>query len=365
MIKTNNCILNLQLFAEEKTEKATPKRRREAREKGQVIRSVEINSAAIILVSFYVMKVFSDFIIHNLKDIYISALALDIPLDSVYTYSGLQNGLIKLILKVLLAILPIISSCFIVGLVINYVQVGFLFTAEPLKPDLNRINPLQGFKRIFSKRAIYELIKSLLKLAIIIGIVYNTFEESLKSMPLLLNMQLNSGFAYICNQIFQMAIRCGFALLAMSVFDYFYQWWDYEKSLRMTKQEIKEEFKQTEGDPQVKGRIRELQRQMAMNRMMQEIPNADVIIVNPTHYAIALVYDPDKNDAPFVVAKGKDYIALKIKEKAAEHHIAIVENRSLAQALYNTTEIGQVIPPELYHAVAEVLAYVYSLKKEI
>ncbi len=365
MITSTISSLDLQLFAEEKTEKATPKRRKEAREKGQVIRSVEINSAIIILVSFYIMKFFSGSIIHNLEDIYKSALAVNAPLDDIFTYNGLQNGLTKMILKAFLAVLPITVGCLIAGIVVNYVQVGFLFTTKPLKPDLNRINPIQGFKRIFSKRAIYELIKALLKLAVIIGIVYKTFEESLKSMPLLLNMQINSGFLHICNQIFQMAIRCGFALLAMSAFDYFYQWWDYEKNLRMTKQEVKEEFKQAEGDPQVKGRIREMQRQLSMGRMIQEIPHADVVIVNPTHYAIALVYKPDKNDAPIVVAKGQGYIALRIKKEAAEHHITIVENKPLAQALYDTTEIGQAIPPELYRAVAEVLAYVYSLKQEI
>ena len=355
-------VLDLQLFAEEKTEKATPKKRREAREKGQVIRSGEINTAMTILVAFYMMKLFASPIINNLKDIYTQFLYIDRPLDNLFTYKGLQKGLINTTLKMLLVVLPVLGSCFIVAIVVNYVQVGFMFTTKPLEPDLNRINPIQGFKRLFSKRAIYELLKSLLKLGIIIGVVYDIFLESLKAMPMLLNMQISSGFIYICNQVFRIAIKCGFALLAMSLFDYIYQWWDYEKSLRMTKHEIKEEYKQTEGDPQVKGRIRELQRQISMSRMMQDVAKADVVIVNPTHFAVALVYDPKENDAPFVVAKGQGYIALKIKERAQEHDIAIVEDKPLAQALYKTTDIGHVIPFELYHAVAEVLAYVYSLR---
>ncbi len=365
MIELRRLTFDLQLFAEEKTEKATPKRRREAREKGQVIRSIEINSAVTILVAFYMINFFSEYIIKNLKDIYINFLDIDIPLDNIFTYKGLQNGLMKAALKMLVSILPILGGCLIAGLVVNYLQLGFMFTTKPLKPDLNRVNPIQGFKRIFSKRALYELLKSLLKLAVIIGIVHKIFEESIESMPTLLNMQVGSGFSYICNQIFQIGIKCGFALLAMAAFDYLYQWWDFEKSIRMTKQEIKEEFKQTEGDPQVKGRIREMQRQLSMSRMMQEIPKADVVIVNPTHYAVALSYDPDKNDAPVVLAKGQDYMALKIKEKAKEYDITIVENKPLAQALYGTTEIGQAIPPDLYHAVAEVLAYVYGLKQDI
>lgn len=364
MIKPQKYILDLQLFAEEKTEKATPKKRREARERGQVIRSVEINSAVTILIAFYMMKLFANVIINNLEEIYTHFLYIDKPLDGIFTYKGLQKGLINIIIKMSLAVLPVLGGCFIMGIVINYIQVGFLFTTKPLEPDLNRINPIQGFKRLFSKRAIYELLKSLLKLGVIIGVVYDIFVESIRAMPMLLNIQISSGFAYICNQVFRIAIKCGFALLAMSIFDYVYQWWDYEKSLRMTKHEIKEEYKQTEGDPQVKGRIREMQRQLSMSRMMQDIPEADVVIVNPTHFAVALMYDPETNDAPLVVAKGKNYIAIKIKELANEHDIMIVEDKPLAQALYKTTEIGQAIPAELYHAVAEVLAYVYSLRDE-
>ncbi|NMA94757.1 MAG: flagellar biosynthesis protein FlhB [Clostridiales bacterium] len=356
--------MDLQLFAGEKTEKATPKRRREAREKGQVIKSIEINASIMILITFTIIKLFAGNIMGNLKNIFVDYLYMDMPIDTFFTYSGLHKNLIDITIKSFLTIFPILASCLIVAIVVNYLQVGFIFTGAPLKPDLNRINPIQGFKRLFSKRSIYELLKSLVKLGIIIGVVYDVFFENIRAMPSLLDMQIGAAFGYILAQIFNIAIRCGFALLAMSVFDYIYQWWDYEKDLRMTKHEVKEEYKETEGDPEVKRRIRQLQRQMSMSRMMQEIPKADVVIVNPTHIAVAIVYDSDENDAPIVIAKGQGYVAENIKERARQHNIAIVEDKPLAKTLYDTTEIGSVIPAELYHAVAEVLAYVYSLDNE-
>lgn len=354
--------MDLQLFAEEKTEKATPKKRREARQRGQVFRSIELNSAIVLIAGFLVLRLMSSFVQNKIQSVYIHYLGNIGTTDNLFTLAGINKMNQNLIFTLAIILMPVLGLIMVSGLVVNYWQVGFLFTTRPLVPNLNRLNPVEGFKRIFSKRALAELLKSFLKLAIIIYTAYSEILKNIGQLTQLADWDLYKSFLYVSEAAFKIGTKIAIILIILAIFDYFYQWWEYEKSLRMTKQELKEEFKQVEGDPLVRSRIRERQRQLAMRRMMQEIPKADVVITNPVHFAVALRYEPSENDAPVVVAKGQDYVALKIKEIAKEHDVTIVQNKPLAQALYNSTEIGQTIPPELFHAVAEVLAYVYSIK---
>ena len=354
--------IDLQLFAEEKTEKATPKKRREARQRGQVFRSIEFNSAVILIAGFLVLKLLSSYMQDKLQSVYVQYIGSQTPADDLFTISGIARLTQQLIYTLFIVLMPVLSLIMVSGLASNYWQVGFLFTAKPLVPNINRLNPIEGFKRIFSKRAFAELLKSFFKLAIIIYVAYSELSNSVRTLTRLAEWDLYRSFLYISETAFRTGMKIALILLLLGIFDYFYQWWEYERSLRMTKQELKEEYKQVEGDPLIRSRIRERQRQLAMRRMMQEIPKADAVITNPVHYAVALRYDPDENDAPVVVAKGQDYLALRIKEIAKENDVTVVQNSPLAQARYNSTDIGQAIPPELFHAVAEVLAYVYSIK---
>lgn len=359
---TINLKMNLQLFAGEKTEKATLKKRRDARERGQVFRSVEINSALVLLASCAMLKITFPTILENLKKVYVGFLNGSISADQVFSYEGIRKLGMNVGWTIAVTIGPFMLVTLVAGLVANYGQVGFLFTTKTMSPNLSRINPLEGFRRIFSKRSLVELAKSIIKLAIIGGVVYTEIKRSFGQIAFWYATDIWMGVSLIGSSAYSVALKAAVILLAFAVLDFGYQWWQYEADLKMTKQEVKDEYKLMEGDPQVRSRIRGKQRELGMRRMMQEIPKADVVITNPTHYAVALSYDPDRNDAPVVVAKGQDYLALKIKEIAKKSNVVITENKPLAQALYNSTDVGQRIPSELFHAVAEVLAFVYDLK---
>jgi flagellar biosynthetic protein FlhB len=244
-------------------------------------------------------------------------------------------------------------------------QVGFLFTMEPLKMKISKLDPIQGFKRIFSLRAIVELLKSILKIIIVGLVTFSVLWFQIDEILLLTDKSLGASLSSIGNLTVKMGLYASAALLFLAFLDYLYQRYDFERNIRMSKQDIKDEYKKTEGDPLIKSKIKQKQREMAMKRMMQEVPKADVVITNPTHYAVALKYEDEKMDAPVVIAKGVDYVALKIKELAKEHDVVTVENRPLARALYSQTEIGDAIPEEFFKAVAEILAYVYRLKNKI
>lgn len=357
-----NYVINLQLFAEEKTEKATPKRRREAREKGQVLQSKEINSAIIIIVSFLGLKILGSFMFSNLLSFSNNFYEEYFINQNIFNIKDINIMMIRIISIVVIVVGPLTAILLILGVSASYLQVGFLFTTKTLEIKLSKLNPIEGFKRIISKRALVELLKSLLKIVIIGYLVYVYAIREIYNIFKLIDLNIESIVTHIGNMVVNVGIRSGIALLILAVFDYGFQWWEHEKNLKMSKQEIKEEYKQTEGNPQIKSKIKEKQRQMAMSRMMQDVPNADVIITNPTHFAIAIKYDKEMYDAPYVLAKGADLVAKNIKEIAIKHSIPTVENKPLAQTLYKTVEIGQTIPEDLYQAVAEVLAYVYSLR---
>jgi flagellar biosynthetic protein FlhB len=353
---------DLQLFNEEKTEEATPKRKEEAHSKGQVARSVEVNSIFVILAAFLALRVIGSYIYNELGD-FMRLMLIGFSTHD-FTVEFIQVLFIKLGIIFAKTALPVMVTILIVSVLINYLQVGFIFSLEPLLPQLDRINPLSGFKRLFSKRALVELVKSLLKISIISYFIYRFIIKETMQVPQLIAADLTDSLRTTASMTLDLVYQISGVMLIMAVLDYFYQMWEHKQSLKMSKQEIKQEVKQTEGNPQIKGKIREQQRALAMRRMMHEVPKADVVVTNPTHYAVALQYDSTMA-APMVVAKGQDFIAQRIKEIAKENRVVTVENKPLARALYGAVEVGETVPPELYQAVAEVLAYVYRLKKRL
>jgi flagellar biosynthetic protein FlhB len=260
---------------------------------------------------------------------------------------------------------PFLAIGFLVAFVSNVAQVRWKPTLKPMQPKLSKINPLQGFKRLFSVNALMELVKSLLKILLIVYVCYNYLKDKWAYILNLYDISLLQALDVVAETVTDLGIRVSAVYMIIALADYIYQRVKFSNDMKMTKQEIKEEYKQQEGDPQVKSQIRQKMREASRRRMMQELPKADVVITNPTHYAVAIKYDPEESDAPIVIAKGEDYMAAKIKEVARENDIEIVENKPLARMLYANVDIGQAIPPELYQAVAEVLAFVYHLKGKI
>jgi len=274
----------------------------------------------------------------------------------------------ELALKCLTAIAvvagPFLLVTLILSVVATFAQTRMLVTTEPLKPKLSKLNPLSGFKRLFSLHSVVELIKNLIKISILLYLIYDYFTTVVVSFGRFLDMELNQAAEILFEDIFQLVLRVVVAFTAVAFFDYLYQRWEYERKLRMSKQEIKEEYKQMEGDPKVKGKIKEIQRQRARERMMQQVPGADVVIRNPTHVSIALRYKPEKDNAPVVVAKGLDELALRIVKVAEENHVAVVENVQLARSLYAAIDLGREITPDFYGPVAEILVYVLKMDQE-
>ncbi len=352
---------DLQLFADdggEKTEEPTGKKLSDARNKGQVAKSQELNAAFILFIGFWSMKILGSF---TYREIAGYTTYIFSHLNTTVDTETVMRLFLSIVTVLLKTSFPIMVAILVVGFAVNVAQVGWHFTTEPLGFDLNKLNPINGFGKIFSKRSLVELLKSLFKILIIGLFIYENIQDELLQMPKLIYLDLAAGLTKIADIIFMMAFKICAIFFVMAILDYMYQKWEHHESLKMTKQEVKEEFKQMEGDPQIKGKIKQKQREMAMARMMQEVPKADVIVTNPTHFAVALRYS-DGMRAPEVIAKGQDLVALKIKEVAREAGVVIVENKPLARALYAAVEIGGTVPPELYKAVAEVLAYVYHLK---
>ncbi len=256
---------------------------------------------------------------------------------------------------------PVVAVAVLCAVGATFAQTQFLVSGESIRPKFSRISPFQGIKRLFSLKSVIETVKSLLKITLLMVIIYISIRDMFQESSQYLYTDIPSACHHLLDIAIQMVIRISIAFVALAALDFLYQWWDYERQMKMSKQEVKEEFKQMEGDPQVKGKIKELQRRRAQSRMMQQVPGADVVIRNPTHFAVALRYKPDQDSAPIVLAKGQDSLALRIVQVAEEHHIAVMENVPLARALYAQTELNREIPPELYGAVAEVLVYIFRL----
>ncbi|HMQ53895.1 MAG TPA: flagellar biosynthesis protein FlhB [Anaerolineae bacterium] len=345
----------------ERTEAATPRRRQQAREKGQIPKSVEVNSAIILLAAFTLLNWLGPSTFQAMRTLMqrtFSALTTE-PM----TLNMLESGGGAAAVLAAQAIAPFVLSLMVIGVVTNVGQVGLMFSQKALQPDFSRVDPLTGFKRIFAVRSLVELLKSLLKMTIIGLVVYLALRDNYELLSATSRMSPAAGIGLLYQLAITIGLRVAVVMLFLAAADYLYQRWEHERSLKMTKQEVKEEAKESE-NPQLKGRIRARQREMAMSRMMAAIPQADVVITNPTHLAVALRYERGKMQAPKVIAKGQRLVAERIKSKARELNIPLVENKPLARALFKATEIGQDIPVDLYQAVAEVLAFVYRLKNK-
>lgn len=344
-----------------KTEKATPKKRRDERKKGNSFQSKDVVSVVILLVGFFILSKLGGFIVAQIRELYQGQMVLIANLNDLTVATCTQ--LFRLAAQTFfLSTFPILIVLAFTGFIMSGIQTKFLFSTELLKFKFNRIDIIQGFKRLLSLRSVVQLVKSLLKVIVILWIIYTNLEGLLVITPDILNTPIENNLSFLLERIMSMVYKVCILFVFIAVLDYAYQKYEYEKKLRMTKQEIKDEYKQTEGDPLTKGRIREKQRKFSMNRMIQQVQHADVIVRNPTHFAIALKYDLDKDLAPLVLAKGQDHIARRIIEAGEKHHVLITENKPLARGLYENVEVNDFIPPEFYQAVAEIMAWVFSQK---
>lgn len=365
---------NLQFFAKdgpggEKTEEPTTKKLEDARKEGQVAKSKEIANAFGMLALFLVLQLY----LGTMGTRFIEgfpAVYNQIP-DIIKMYNGelpvaaILTMIRMMMFRLLLIIIPILLVAVAVAVICDIVQVKWKPTSKPLKPKFSKLNPLKGFQRIFSANSLVELLKSALKLIVIGYVVYSYLQGRLSQIFLLYDISLNQAIGLIGEIVIDLGIRISAVYMIIAFLDFIYQKWKFKEDMKMTKQEVKDEYKNQEGDPQVKSKQKQRMREASMRRMMQQLPEADVVITNPTHYAVAIKYDPDKYDAPYVLAKGENYLAQRIKDVAKENDIEIVENKPLARMLYANVEIGELVPPELYQAVAEVLAFVYHLKGKV
>ncbi|MFZ1984873.1 MAG: flagellar biosynthesis protein FlhB [Desulfatitalea sp.] len=344
---------------QEKSEPATPKKREDARKKGQLARSREIPSVLVLLSALSIFYFVGNWMFGQMQEI-TRAIFHQI---SAWHLSGESAHQLMwyLFQKIVVLMAPLIAAVALAGIIGNVAQVGFMLSSEAITPKLSKLNPLEGLKRLFSISAWTELVKSIFKVMIIGGVAYSTLRGEMDQIPSLVAFDIGSIMDFIGRVALKMGFYTCLILVILAALDYLFQRWKHERDLRMTKQEVKDEYKQREGDPLIRSRIRSAQREMAMRRMMEAVPKATVVITNPTHLAIAIQYNRGM-PAPMIVAKGAGHIAVRIRELAAEHNIPIIEEKPLARSLFKDVEIGQYVPVDLYHAVAEVLAYVYRLK---
>jgi flagellar biosynthetic protein FlhB len=362
---------NLQWFAKdgeggEKTEPATQKKLDDARKEGKVAKSKELTSAFMLIALFLIIKVFVSYIGETLVSVfgfvYNRMADFANPAEIGFTSHSVAVFINEMLLQMLKSVWPFFLFGVLIALVIGIVQVGWKISTKPLEPKLSKFNPISGFKRIFSKESLFNLVMAIIKVVLIGLVAYFSIRGKAEELFILYEISLNQAIALVGNIIINTGLRISVLYLLVGVIDFAYQKHKFSEDMKMTKQEVKDEYKNTEGDPQVKGHQRRKMQEASQRRMMQDVPKADVVITNPTHLAVALRYDANVGRAPVVVAKGEDYLAQKIKEVARENHVEIVENKPLARMLYHNVDIGAEIPPELYQAVAEVLATVYRLK---
>ena len=375
MIEKQHYIIayDLQWFAKEgpggeKTEPATAKKLQEARKEGQVAKSKELTSAFELVVLFLMMKVFISMIGNSMLESFYEIYKKIPDIVKNSGAGGLRvNTVVYLFQECSVLMLKMVAPFFIAGVMISFVvsvvQVGWKPTTKPMMPKFNKLNPISGFKRMFSKEAIFELVKSIAKIALILYMAYSSIKEHQDTLLLIYDISLTEVILLIGSIIINTGLKISIVYLIIGFADYIYQKHKFKEDMKMTKQEVKDEFKNTEGNPEIKGRQKARMREASQRRMMQNLPTADVVITNPTHLSVAIKYEAEKNKAPIVIAKGADFLAMQIREKAKEHKIEIVENKPLARMLYANVEVGAEIPPELYQAVAEVLAFIYNMKK--
>ena len=362
--------LNLQFFASseggEKTEEPTAKKIKDARTEGQVAKSNELVTGISLVTVFIILKIFIGTMSENFQEVFKEYFGYISLYKKENFTAGIVFGLMRnALLDIGLIGAPIFLCTIASGLMVNIMQIKWEVTTKPLMPKLDKFNPVNGFKRIISKDKIFDLIKEIIKITVILYIAYTTLRSEWQIILTFYDYSLIESIENIGNVIINLGLKISIVFVIIGIGDFIYQKFKFKKDLMMTKQEIKDEYKQTEGDPQVKSRIRGKMQEAARARMMQNLPQADVVITNPTHLAVAIKYDKEQNSAPVVIAKGADYVAAKIKEVAKEHDIVIVENKPLARMLYHNVDIGSEIPQELYQMVAEILVYVYGVKNKI
>ncbi|MGH4050393.1 MAG: fused FliR family export protein/FlhB family type III secretion system protein [Clostridium sp.] len=346
----------------EKTEEATPKKKSESKKKGQVAKSKELSSTFTLLTVTLLMITIGEYAFSTIKNTL--SLFLSNYLSFSLTEFTFKTVLLVSLMKFGLIILPIVIPIMIMGIVASLIQTGFLLTGEPLKPDLKKLNPISGFKKIFSMRSVVDLIKNLAIVSTIGYVSYSFIKDNYLDMMTYGSLKVEAILGVFGSLVVKIFFKISLIMLIISIIDFAYQHYKHNKELKMSVQEIKEEYKQQEGDPQIKSKIRQKQREMASNRMMQDVPDATVVITNPTHLAIAIKYEQGTEGAPIVVAIGADNVAIKIKEVASENDIPIIENKPLARLIYKELDVGSEIPTDMYQAVAEILAVVYKLKKK-
>ncbi len=346
----------------EKTEEPTSKKLEDARKEGNVPKSMDTTGFVVLLIGILVLIFYLKYVVYYLERFYryyVSFIGIELTKNIIFEI------LLNTAFNVIILLAPILGAVLLAGVLGNVMQFGFLFTTKPIMPKFEKINPIKGLKRIFSMKTVVEGIKITLKVAVAFGVGGWLFFKFFLDIPKLELMSFYEQIKWFENKALIIIFSMLAVFLVFAILDFIYQRYSYKKSLRMSKQEIKDEYKQTEGNPEIKAKIRQLQREMAKKRMMSEIPKADVVVTNPTHYAVAIRYDKTKDEAPRVIAKGVDNLALKIKEIAREHDIMIVENPPLARELYKLVDVDEVIPQKLYKAVAEILAYVYRAKGRV
>ncbi len=359
---------NLQFFAggTDKTEEPTAKKLRDARNEGQVAKSKELISASGLAVFFVVLKVFSAYIGEGFQKSFYKNFGMISKFSrEEMTIPAVRSILSDALQTILFICIPLFAIAILVTVVVILFQVKWKVTTKVMKPKLNKLNPASGMKKIISKEKLFDLCLEVIKIAIVSYLAYNTLKEEWKTLFILYDLKLEQAILLIGNLAIDLGLQISMVFFVIGVADLIYQKIKFRKDMRMTKQEVKDEHKNAEGDPLIKGKIRARMREASQRRMMQALPTADVVITNPTHLAAAIKYDKNTSEAPVLIAKGADYVAQKIKEIAKEHHIEIVENKPLARMLYYNVEIGDEIPPELYQMTAEVLAYVYGLKNKL
>jgi len=349
-------------MSDNRTEKPTQKRRDDARKKGQIARRPELASVAGFLAALVMLRFTGGALAARAKHLFADTMSHAGEMKSLNA-PGVHELLINAFLDLSALTLPIILAALAAGIATNFAQGGLTLTPEALKTGWKKFNPLENLKRVFGGNSLVELSKSFLKLGGIVAVCYGLFTHAIENAPTLVGSPAEKTLASIGQLAYDLAMRAGGVLALVALLDYGYGRYKHAKSLRMTKQEVKDEYRQQEGDPMVKGQRRRAARAYLQRRIAVEVPRADVVVTNPTHFAVALRYNKEKDAAPTVVAKGADFVAQRIREIARANSVAVVENPPLARTLYRTVEIGHVIPPELFRAVAELLAYVYKLRE--
>ncbi len=349
----------------QKSEKATAKRRRDERKKGNVFKSNDAVSVLVLISSFFAIWLTAPAMAEEIRSFMYYCITMPLDQPVMHTGDNITNLLDEFVASFVVAIGPVVLTGIAVALGATFFQTRMLITFETMKPQFNRMNPIEGVKRLFSARSAVEAIKGVLKISILLYLIYRYLLNVVDALSKYMYTDLLAACSHLFDASFEVVFQISLAFVVLAGADIYFQWWDYERKLRMTKQEVKEEYKQMEGDPKIKSKIREVQRKMAQSRMMQKVSSADVVVRNPTHFAVALRYKSDVDSAPIVLAKGQDEVAMRIIAVANEHKVLVVENVPLARALYATTELGREIPSELYNAVAEVLVYLYKVSGKI